>query len=68
MPKQKEIDLNTIDISPFLVTAIQAYKARKKNELSFKVDQVILVTKSNVKEFLYYGKLDGREGKKTLFL
>ena len=54
-------------ISPFLVTSVQSYKARKKNELSFKVDQVILVTKSNVKEFLYFGKLDGREGKKTPF-
>lgn len=48
---------------PFEVKAIQSYKARKKNELSFKTDQVILVTKTNPKEFLYYGKLEGKEGK-----
>ena len=52
---------------PFEVKAIQSYKPRKKNELGFKTDQVILVTKTNVKEFMYYGKLDGKEGKKNHF-
>ena len=56
------MDLDTMATNPFLVTAIQSYKAKKKTELSFKVDQVILVTKSNVKEFMYFGKLDGRQG------
>ena len=47
----------------FQVKAVQSYKARKKNELSFKTDQIILVSKTNAKEFLYYGKLpDGKEG------
>lgn len=51
-----------MESNPFEVVAIQSYKARKKNELSFKTDQVITVTKTNVKEFLYYGKLEGKEG------
>ena len=47
---------------PFEVKAIQSYKARKKGELNFKIDQVITVTKTNVTEFMHYGKLDGKEG------
>lgn len=54
-------NVSTMEINPFMVKAIQSYKG-KKGELSFKTDQEILVTQSNVKEFLYYGKLDGKEG------
>lgn len=49
----------------FYVKAIQAYKSRKKGELSFKKGQIIEVTETNPDEFLHYGNLDGKEGDLT---
>ena len=46
----------------FYVRAIQSYKARKKGELSFKIDQIIEVRETNTSEYLHFGVLDGKEG------
>ena len=51
------------EIVSFTVKAVQTYKSRKKGELSFKKNQLILITNTNEAEFLYYGQYHGKQGR-----
>lgn len=52
----------------FLVRTVASFKTTKRDEISFKKNQKILVTKTDQKQFRYFGKLEnGKEGTVTKY-
>ena len=46
----------------FMVKTVAAYKTRKKDELSFRKNVRIHVTRTDQENFRYFGELAGKEG------
>ena len=51
---------------PFVVRTVASYKSQKRDEISFKKGVKITVTKTNQKQFRYYGKIEQINGKQGM--